>query len=87
MIKHNPQKKLIYLLKASTASKGVMTGAKNSLLSKRAVWAQKHHTVHMGVLLIRTHSRKKDYKRVLKFIITSGKLASLAEFGLPMTSV
>jgi len=40
MIKHNPQKKLIYLLNASTASKGVMTGAKNSLLSKSAVWAQ-----------------------------------------------
>lgn len=29
-----------YLLKASIASKGVITGARNSLLSKRAVWAQ-----------------------------------------------
>jgi hypothetical protein len=29
-----------YLLKANTASKGVITGAKKSLLSSRAVWAQ-----------------------------------------------
>jgi hypothetical protein len=29
-----------YLLKASMASNGVITGAKYSLLSRRAVWAQ-----------------------------------------------
>lgn len=37
-----------YLLKASMASKGVITGAKNSLLSNRAVCAQdtKMNTSH-----------------------------------------
>jgi hypothetical protein len=34
------QHNIAYLLKANTASKGVITGAKKSLLSSRAVWAQ-----------------------------------------------
>lgn len=35
---------VVYLPKANTASKGVITGAKKSLLSSRAVWAQETYT-------------------------------------------
>lgn len=33
-----------YLLKAIVASKGVITGARYSLLSSKAVWAQETYT-------------------------------------------
>lgn len=83
-----------YLLKASMASNGVITGEKNSLLSKRAVWAQETvmktshcHKWKRVKIDPNNFSEKEAFNHHTCIKFTSGKLASFAGFGLPITRV